>query len=30
MKYQLSDKPFVLQVSGAKDSSLSISILPAQ
>ncbi|MGY3237365.1 MULTISPECIES: hypothetical protein [unclassified Bradyrhizobium] len=30
MKYQLSDKPFVLQVSGAKDSSMSISILPAQ
>lgn len=30
MKYQLSDKPFVLQISGAKDSSLSISILPAQ
>ena len=30
MKYQLSDKPFVLQISGAKDDSLSISILPAQ
>lgn len=30
MKYQLSDRPFVLQISGAKDSSLSISILPAQ
>jgi len=30
MKYQLSDKPFVLQISGAKDNSLSISILPAQ
>ena len=30
MKYELSDKPFVLQVSGAKDNSLSISILPAQ
>ncbi|MGY4233401.1 hypothetical protein ACVIIW_002348 [Bradyrhizobium sp. USDA 4449] len=30
MKYQLSDKPFVLQVSGAKDSSMSISIVPAQ
>lgn len=30
MKYELSDKPFVLQVSGAKDNSLSIAILPAQ
>jgi hypothetical protein len=30
MKYELSDQPFVLQVSGAKDNSLSISILPAQ
>ena len=30
MKYELSDKPFVRQVSGAKDNSLSISILPAQ
>jgi len=30
MKYELSDKPFVLQVSGATDNSLSISILPAQ
>jgi hypothetical protein len=30
MKYELSDKPFVLQISGAKDNSLSISILPAQ
>lgn len=30
MKYDLADKPFVLQISGAKDNSLSISILPAQ
>ena len=30
MKYELSDQPFVLQISGAKDNSLSISILPAQ
>lgn len=30
MKYELADKPFVLQISGAKDNSLSISILPAQ
>src|SRR5258707_1174306 len=30
MKYELSDKPFVLQISGAKDNSLSVAILPAQ
>lgn len=30
MKYRLSDKPFVLQLSGAKDNSLSISILPSE
>ncbi|MDA9399372.1 hypothetical protein [Bradyrhizobium sp. CCBAU 45389] len=30
MKYELSAQPFVLQVSGARDSSLSIAILPAQ
>ena len=30
MKYELSEKPLVLQISGARDSSLSISILPAQ
>ena len=30
MKYQLSDKPFVLQISGARDNSISIAILPAQ
>lgn len=28
MKYSLSDKPFVVQVSGAKENSLSIAILP--
>ena len=30
MKYQLSAQPLTLQVSGAKDNSLSIAILPAQ
>ncbi|GLR96200.1 MULTISPECIES: hypothetical protein [Bradyrhizobium] len=30
MKYQLSAQPFVLQVSGTKDNSVSIAILPAQ
>ncbi|RXT48958.1 hypothetical protein [Bradyrhizobium betae] len=30
MKYELSAQPFVLQVSGAKDNSLPIAILPAQ
>ncbi|KJC49603.1 hypothetical protein [Bradyrhizobium sp. LTSP857] len=30
MKYELSAQPFVLQISGAKDNALSISILPAQ
>lgn len=30
MKYQLSAQPFVLEVSGAKDNSVSIAILPAQ
>ena len=30
MKYQLSAQPLVLQVSGARDDSLSIAILPAQ
>ncbi len=30
MKYELSGQPFVLQVSGARDNSLSIAILPAQ
>src|SRR5262245_50954168 len=30
MKYELSGQPFTLQISGAKDNSLSIAILPAQ
>jgi hypothetical protein len=30
MKYQLSDKPLVLRISGAKDNAVSIAILPAQ
>jgi len=30
MKYQLSAQPILLQVSGARDNSLSIAILPAQ
>ena len=30
MKYELSDKPFVLQVSGTKDNSISIAILPTE
>jgi hypothetical protein len=30
MKYELSDKPFVLQISGTTDNSISISILPAE
>jgi hypothetical protein len=30
MKYELSAQPFVLQVSGAKDSSVSIAIQPAE
>jgi hypothetical protein len=30
LKYELSAQPVVLQVSGAKDNSLSIAILPAQ
>jgi hypothetical protein len=30
MKYELSAQPFVLQISDAKDNSLSIAILPAQ
>jgi hypothetical protein len=29
MKYELSEKPFVLQVSGAKDNSVSVAILPS-
>src|SRR6516225_1037205 len=30
MKYELSDKPFVLQISGTKDASISIAILPSE
>jgi hypothetical protein len=30
MKYELSASPFVLQVSGAKDSSISVAILPSE
>ena len=30
MKYELSDKPFVLQVSGTKEPSISIAILPSE
>jgi hypothetical protein len=30
MKYELSAQPLVLQVSGSRDNSLSIAILPAQ
>lgn len=29
MRYELSAQPFVLQVSGAKDNSLAIAILPS-
>jgi hypothetical protein len=30
MKYELSDKPFVLQVSGTKENSISIAIVPSE
>jgi hypothetical protein len=30
MKYELSASPFVLQVSGAKDNSIAIAILPSE
>ena len=30
MKYELSASPFVLQVSGSKDNSISIAILPSE
>jgi hypothetical protein len=30
MKYELSALPFVLQISGAKDNSVSVAILPAE
>jgi hypothetical protein len=30
MKYELSQNPFVLQVSGSKDDSITIAILPSE
>ena len=30
MKYELSASPFVLQVSGSKDNSISVAILPSE
>jgi hypothetical protein len=30
MKYELSAQPFVLQISGAKDNSVSVAILPVE
>ena len=30
MKYELAAQPFVLQVSGAKESAISIAILPSE
>jgi hypothetical protein len=30
MKYELAAQPFVLQVSGAKESAISVAILPAE
>jgi hypothetical protein len=30
MKYQLSASPFVLEISGAKENSISVAILPAE
>jgi hypothetical protein len=30
MKYDLAAKPFVLQISGAKDNAISVAILPAE
>ena len=30
MKYELAAQPFVLQVSGAKDSAISIAVLPSE
>jgi hypothetical protein len=29
MKYELSASPFVLQVSGSRDASISVAILPS-
>jgi hypothetical protein len=30
MKYELAAKPFVLQISGARDNAISVAILPAE
>jgi hypothetical protein len=30
MKYELSEKPFVLQISGTKENAISIAILPSE
>ena len=30
MKYEISASPFVLQISGARDNSLSVAILPSE
>jgi len=30
MKYEISAAPFVLQISGARDSSVSVAILPSE
>jgi hypothetical protein len=30
MKYELSEKPFVLEISGTKENSISIAILPSE
>ena len=30
LKYQLSEKPFVLQISGVKENSISVAILPSE
>jgi hypothetical protein len=30
MKYELSAAPFVLQISGARDSTLSVAIQPSE
>jgi hypothetical protein len=30
MKYELSAAPFVLQISGTKENSVSIAILPSE
>jgi hypothetical protein len=30
VKYQLSAQPFVLQISGAKDKSISVAVLPSE